>query len=403
MENKIYGRVFFNYLIENDNKSPYLLKENIAFYKDKLIVCLISNGTNYFTYFDNYIDFYKFNLKLPIEKRSFFEIIIGNFAQKPHFDIDIKISDIKTSDINSFVDILLSDLLNSICLVLKDMGVDVEKDRDILIYDSNGKEKRSYHILINNYCHSNNLEAKEFYKRVITGMKDKKNSKYIDNMVYSKKQQFRILGSQKLGSGRVKKLNSIFKIDDIVYEHKYDEVLEDFQKSIVNLSESLVSFTKDCKILPHLIKTEKEYNIKHEDITDDTVELAFKYMKEKFEEVVFGIYRVEPGMIMLWRYKPSYCYVCKRNHDNQHPYIFIRDNTLYFNCRRNSNHFLLGKITNENKEIEDEISYMKEMKEFRKKEHNAYENYFSITSLEIEDLSDVSSISSVGSDYLPIF
>lgn len=49
---------------------------------------------------------------------------------------------------------------------------------------------------------------------------------------------------------------------------------------------------------------------------------------------IFTISSIINNMILLKRVIPFYCPYCKRIHENQHPYIFIINNNLFFHCRR---------------------------------------------------------------------
>ena len=42
-----------------------------------------------YTYFKSYLEYGIYQLKLPSHERCFYEIILGESGQKPHFDVDI--------------------------------------------------------------------------------------------------------------------------------------------------------------------------------------------------------------------------------------------------------------------------------------------------------------------------
>jgi len=113
-----------------------------------------------FTVFKSYLEYGIYQLKLPQHERCFFEIVLGESTQKPHFDIDIE---------NTSVDgeAVKDNLLDSIIKVLNEKNVKLDLGRDILIYTSHGHGKQSYHVVVNNYCHANNVEARAFYDNIM--------------------------------------------------------------------------------------------------------------------------------------------------------------------------------------------------------------------------------------------
>lgn len=71
--------------------------------QNRFLVCWMKNQTRYYSLFANYIEFVKYVQVIPLDKRCFFEILLGEFGQKPHFDIDIEanVQTVKLSDIFS--------------------------------------------------------------------------------------------------------------------------------------------------------------------------------------------------------------------------------------------------------------------------------------------------------------
>ena len=147
-----------------------------------------------FSHFKSYLEYGIYQLKLPPHERCFYEIILGESTQKPHFDIDIKSSTGSIIDGESIKD----NLIDGIVKVLSDKGININIATDILIYTSHNEKKQSYHIVVNNYCHANNIEARAFYDAVMDHVDPiYTEAGWIDKAVYSPTQQFRIVGSQK--------------------------------------------------------------------------------------------------------------------------------------------------------------------------------------------------------------
>lgn len=154
-------------------------------------------GSRRFSVFNSPDDYMVFSSKIPFERRCFYETIIG--PQKPHFDLDFNVE--KYPDLN--IETIKNYVIWAICKVMRKAGIKLVKSKDILLYSSHSDLKKSYHIVIDNYCHVNHKQAREFYNEV---MKLISIDTYdiIDSSVYSSKQQFRIVGSHKYGSDRTK-------------------------------------------------------------------------------------------------------------------------------------------------------------------------------------------------------
>ncbi len=341
---------------------------------DKLIICMMtSKGVRLFTYFNNHYQFAIFMRKIPVANRSFYEIILGNSAQKPHFDIDVSkdalslIADKVNTNPDSVItlqqlgQLVLEATIEAVIDVLNDMHVNIDISRDILVYTSHSKSsastnkeigesctKLSYHLIVNNYYHINNKEAKEFHRLVIEKIEMKNNpilrkvvesNKIIDPAVYSRTQQFRILGCQKIGSNRPKIFSSQFSYKNNIITHSYlrdfktlPEDERDNEKFIIDLENSLISFTATSFELPLLLGSDSgsgnsflRYDA--DDLPKEFAERALAKLAElanmrpndpQFPYTLLG---VKGGIILLKRHHPSRCRICARVHENENPYL----------------------------------------------------------------------------------
>lgn len=228
----------------------------------KLIVSMITqSGYRLYTLFDNYIEFAGFHQRYPPADRNFYELAIGDFLQKPHFDLDVKAGDIgnTTLSLDEVGEQLKDTVVEQIIAILAEKDVRLDIRRDVLIFTSHGNtsvsSKRSYHIVINNYCHYNHKEARALYDLVISRFPDsmKPFAKFVDVAVYSSKQQFRMLGSQKKDSGRPKRFASSWMYKGQQIDHIYLEQPEDSDHEfMLQLEESLLTNTASCYLLPSL-------------------------------------------------------------------------------------------------------------------------------------------------------
>ena len=185
----------------NNNYIPRALTEDlfITTLKNKLIITSTSwdlkmkKIIRYFTVFDHYLEFFNYQETIPHQLRCCFEKILGDFPQKPHFDIDIDLTkyDFVTEEIFSEI---IENLIGSIDDVLIERNIEIDFYRDILVFishDSKGAKKSS-HVIVDHYCHSDHNEAKGFYQEVVKRM-DTDYKIFVDSGVYSSKQDFRIV------------------------------------------------------------------------------------------------------------------------------------------------------------------------------------------------------------------
>jgi hypothetical protein len=118
-----------------------------------------------YTTFKSYLEYGMFSMKLSPHERCFYEIILGEGSQKPHFDIDID-----TSKEYIAGEIIKDDLIDNIIRLLQERKVNLTVN-DILLFTSHGADKQSYHVIVNNYCHANNIEARAFYDALMDSVK----------------------------------------------------------------------------------------------------------------------------------------------------------------------------------------------------------------------------------------
>nr|QBK92314.1 MAG: DNA primase [Pithovirus LCPAC304] len=294
-----------------------------------------------FAVFNSYIDLYRYQALFKEEEKFFYELILGSHPQKPHFDVDVKLTESTPLGTGENVK---NDLIHGVLEVMKENGVDLDLERDVLLYTSHGEEKHSYHLVIHHYCHAGHDQARAFYMKVLLKM-DPVNAEYVDSGVYSSKQNFRLYGSQKIGSGRPKAFCNPFTVGDKEIMHHFDEehfVSDDHQWAEL-LKESLVSWVRACQYLPSFQSVEdqrKKYDYEElGDISDGILHEASKLLEKDFE-----VREVSGHIISLRRLRPSFCKICKRVHEHENPYLLIVGEHVYFCCRRSETKLLLGTL-----------------------------------------------------------
>lgn len=317
-----------------------------------------------YAFFDSYLEFYDYMQKFETTKRAFYEIIFGELPQKPHFDVDMDITDFQNlypgEDIDTAAETLREAVISGCIDVLAENMVKLEIERDLLLYSSHGIDKRSYHVVINNKCHDGNKEAKAFADAVIGKVRILTGGKYlefVDRSVYSPRQQFRLVGCQKCESNRPKVFYEQFWHKNQLYTHQYNEDVTDItMKKLTIIYESMVSFCSGCTYLPSLIPPklinqndlgefpDLEAGIVHQCLSMlcEKMEFCLRPLGIKRNFCPFTLREVQGHRILLKREGPSICPICKKEHQLEHPYIFIVCGKVYWDCRR-SHEYADGK------------------------------------------------------------
>lgn len=348
--------------------------------KHNVVLCLSSskhpknNGepSKLFAWFTDYIAVFDY-LEIYTDEHCFFEVLTGTHIQKPHFDIDISYDEIKKfgdlTDINPklFGIQILKYLQKAINNILEQHGVKLDVDKNILIYSAHGPNKRSYHLVIKNYYHNSNKEARAFYDKVMTEYEklitNSNFNKFIDFAVYKRNQQFRLLGSSKPGANRPKILDAEFEYyDGTIHKHIYEECIHnDKMMRMTNLCESLVGYCNNDDVLPSFAeeKVKKIYE-QYGDLDDVILNQCQVLVNDKFGHDIFKIREsgIHGYFIPLDRLTPSDCEVCKVQHEKENPFMFIQNKMLKYNCGRSETH--IGKkiyINLGNIDIKDKLEH----------------------------------------------
>lgn len=350
-----------------DNNQGLLDYYNLEDLLSHLVVALSKNDGFMYTYFDSYVDFYHYQKKFTQRERHFFEVI--NFFQKPHFDIDIDFdklkkycNDITIDYLHQIGHLLLETIIKGCQIILEPNVLNLQKD--VLIYTSHDVHKVSYHIILNNWCHHDHIEAKAFFDQVYNYCEGELKGKYvecIDNSVYKPNQNFRILGSQKCNTNRIKIFQPYFTINNNIINH-IDVIYDDVDKqALYHLSKSLITFTSGCQLLQtfYIEKNIIKYNYL---ITEQDVEEIKKLLHQQFNNM-FTIRDVVGYKVFLKRAKPYHCMMCERIHLHENPMILVYNGAVRWTCRRRDDKktVLLGYLSSAtNKDDKQDVSIEEE-------------------------------------------
>jgi hypothetical protein len=326
-----------------------------------LIISFVNpEAKRFYTFFENYIDFLWYLLKTSEDNRNFHEVTIDKRAQKMRFDIDIKkykyvndqiIDEVKFDKVQEFLDQLIQACIEQ----FKEFNYDLNPKKNILLFSSHGKEKWSFHLVIDGFYCDNHLEANELYKR-ITQRISNENLDWLDSGIYSVNHCLRTLGSVKKGmtkedqtEKRVKILekNWIFKGEEIKFEYSQKPRNENHQLSL-EFERCFITLTETCFPIPNLVKRySAEDGIQRKETKADDLVLDFAY--RLFVSTYGDIYSYHGTMgniVMMMRNRPSGCPICQRVHENENGFLWIKpihsENQIlnkyevYFDCRRSN-------------------------------------------------------------------
>ena len=369
----------------------------------KVITAENSKGTYMYALLRSHVDIFHYIISLDTNHRIFSERIDENACQKPRFDIDIdndKIPPEYANNRDEFGHRVKDLVIETVIKVLKEDNIDIDLTRDILVYNSHGDDKLSYHILVNNYMHSNCHEAGAFYNKIIKSneLLDKYDSDgIIDSSIYHKNHSLRILHCRKRLNLRVKKFEKEFSYKGDKYTHIIDlEFLSKEHEDLNIFAQSLITYVSGCKILPIYALEKKVFtsDIELDEYKKDELMLLLCLkMRFELEDLPYEIFNMSGSLVRLKRTRIHMCPLCNRNHDpNTFPYLCVTCNRyVYWGCGRKKGHKLyLGELSVDYSYVVDSIRLMNE-------ESGETSNNSSILQDQIRELSMISGSSNNGS------
>lgn len=356
---------WYSFLVPGEDDKRNSLLENYPAVQGNLIVCR-DNGSKKFARFATYLDYARFYFKdTRPEHRNDFEVIMGQFFQKPFFDIDIARVYVHKPDsgITSFcttskavmtleqATVAIQQLVSLIAKTIERLG---GKDGTVLVFTSHSDEKLSYHIVVDKWCVSDNKENRAFHDTI---MKDYQHSEIVDHGVYSSIRQLRMYRSRKHGSPRIKILSPelTYNIKDGSFGYKFPVKPDNEDHAeLMILGSSLVGNTTVCNVLPSLAEPSiprSTTTLTMSELTDRDIEQILSLARSKMDfPFTYKVQEQGEGsaLISLKRLRPSLCPTCQRSHEHENPYIVVygEDKSIAFDCRRtpDGKRFYLGKL-----------------------------------------------------------
>ena len=210
-----------------------------------------------FLAFNSTSDYLIYRKQLLPDERCFHEQILGDEPQRIKFDIDAPKSYVDSLP-NVIIDMKpgMSKMENIIMFIaetmVKVMNEDyedelpypVEIDNNILITESHGSNKYSYHIILVHFKLKNNIECKYFTGKVLRRMPEQIRE-IIDTQVNKGLQSFRLIGSVKEGTDRRKHISELSPIVDSGFIQDLDDT-----DTILNPKKDYAKEVKTGQYLP---------------------------------------------------------------------------------------------------------------------------------------------------------
>ena len=176
---------------------------------------------------------------------------------------------------------------------------------------------------------------------------------FVDDSMYSSKQQLRLFQSQKPGSGRPKIFVDKWQNEPNLVKYSYpqfddsDENEKEGIRFTALFAASCVTVTDNCQIISvlseelHIIKSHsyKTFDPNDgDDIIDDAILKAVCDRVDPQVFLVYSIYKITGALILLKRQRPAKCTLCDRVHEKENAFFRVSKlGKVYFHCRRNDN------------------------------------------------------------------
>jgi len=347
------GVKWYYYLVPNENFVALL--DTLRSPEEHFIVCATlpdedpKKPIRLFAAFDDLLTFVNHIKRIPVENWYYFEVIMGERPQKLYFDIDIKAEDV-SGDMDLFTQGLLETLVERVVRVFSEYGHKLDLSKNIILFSSNSKEKHSYHLIVDGYSVSDNIENRALAEEVLDGISNGYRD-CVDPGVYSKKQQLRLYLSQKPHSNRPKRLVERWKYGSTMIESALaagsakaeTDIPEDLRESLrmskIFLASAITYVERSIRI-PVLFD---EPAPKRTRVQEDDLEVTPEMIQEiiqKTDQALFQIYKIDRvigPLIILKRLRPAHCSLCNRTHESENAFLRVSvTGRVYFYCRRNA-------------------------------------------------------------------
>lgn len=307
----------------------------------------------------------RINAFLSSNTNSLYEVLNENVKTKFYLDCELEGNNIQSLNERGALYIRFDDVLK------KFLNDNKLNNTDIVYMDSsrlknNNNYKISLHVIVNNcgvFLDRTILKNfVKYFKQEIKSQFTWDGVHFIDDKVYNTPQLFRsVLSVCKDGDKLLEpfyiqngKIIKISKTD--VYKNFTNFLVGNYTNNVQLLDKIFHKFRKEDTKNSKSKQSNNNINKKENNI--DNCEIPYwkiEWIKNnKYVKNIYDIRNIENNKVNLNRMKPSYCYVCKRNHDKENAFCIIEKNNTIFFCGRNNKGTVIGswynKQTTNNKE-----------------------------------------------------
>jgi hypothetical protein len=374
----LHGKEWYQYFIPQ--KYFYSLTDKIGpnEINKKFIVCAHVPKPNakegakpmrIFSAFDSALDFFYYIKDIPQDRWVFFEYIMSDQVQKLYFDVDIKVENLVKvgiitnpedpnhckQQLDTFGTQLISSLIGQIVTVFTKLGYPIDIAKQILLFTSHSNIKRSYHIVVNGYAVSNCEENEILAQDILKDFPDYIFKYRIIDRLFSSRQQFRLLHSQKAGSGRPKIFVNKWYYGDTLIEYKHQEELQPIVRFTTLFQASCVTYIESCQVIPISCSEDdpKKFRGRYRSwaemgtfddeeevkVTEEIVDVIYKRVDPK----MFDIYKFDRDRVtgsFIWMNRKTeligteiMCTLCGRTHSSIGAFLRVdKYGKVYFHC-----------------------------------------------------------------------
>lgn len=242
------------------------------------------------------------------------------------------------------------------------------KKLEVLLFDSSCGVKKSFHIVVDGVFFNDMDLVKNFVLYIKRKFNHEDFTSFIDEKVYKRNQQFRLLYSRKAGS-EVQRTKKVFHQTDS-FVGAVRSVITETKKDLKQFKHSLLTHVEGCEMI--MFKKEELFSLLSEvkekkalskakstlSFTTldevDVLDVKHKTFIENFldKEASYEIKNIVKTnisdevddfvvLIVLKREMETHCKICNRVHEKENPFIvvFNRHNKIKFFCRRHERGF----------------------------------------------------------------
>lgn len=336
------------HIITYAHKDEVPVSDGTLFTKDHYYDINVDPSKRYFRM--DYIDFQQRLLRTPIEQRTFYEYIEGK-NRKIYADIEYEFSDAdREAAIDNF-DQVLGFVLFGIKTELESKSVPYSYERDCIILQSHGANKRSVHIIINNWFFDKcNIKATSNVFAFMTAVRnyiptklwhftkpsETKRSETLDMSVYSSGKEFRLIWNTKIGKNRYLDVDPCTGL-----QARFPTGTNDIDVEQLRLFEGcLVTMTYNWKSLPDwYIESDSKHSV-IKNMVDITSEQRDKMIQAFNNSEFHDIYRLDEhqstsknAIYMVPINKSVLCPIHNRCHKSNHAKLcYSAAGNIYVSC-----------------------------------------------------------------------